>query len=95
MVRALLAVLVLAHVADDLDALKKKFDEEKSKPYVQRTQTIGKIGALKTDEAAEFLIQAFEADKDESVRSYLLTCLGTCGTDKAPAGCKAPKKKQG
>ena len=82
--RVLLPFLLLS-AGDDLESLKKQFDAEKDKTYVQRVSTISKIGALKTDDAADFLLHVFEKDKDESVRSYALTALGTCGTDKATA----------
>lgn len=79
----MLILLLLA--AEDLASLKEKFEAEKSKPYAERYQTVAKIGGLKTDEAAEFLIEIFEKDKDESIRSSALTYLGICGTPKAIA----------
>ena len=48
----ILLALFLFVQADDLDSLKKKFTEEKTQTYSKRYSTIGKIGGLKTDEAA-------------------------------------------
>ncbi len=81
----LLTIAALLLPVDDLETLKKKFDEDKAKPYAERVGTITKIGGLKTDAAADFLERIFTTDKDESVRSASLSNLGTCGTPRAVA----------
>ncbi len=75
---------LLQQPADTLESLAKTFEEEKAKAFTQRTSTMAKIGALKSDAAAEFLEKVYDNAKEEdSVRSYALTCLGTCGVERA------------
>ncbi len=69
--------------APSLDALKKKFVAEGAKTAGERFATIQQIGALRTKEAAEFLFAALAPEKDASVRTYLVTALGTNGTPEA------------
>lgn len=73
-------LLALAFQGDTLETLKQQFESERDKPFTQRYGTLSKIGNLKTEEAAAFLVQVFETEKDTSIRSYALTSLGTCAT---------------
>lgn len=90
-----MAALILALILENLEELKKRFADERSKPYAERTSTIAKIGALKSDAAADFLISVFETDADANVRSYALTALGNCGTAKAASKLLAVAKDEG
>ena len=55
--RTLLLGLLLVRVGDDLDTLKKSYEDEKGKPYIERYQTSAKLGALKSEEAASLLVE--------------------------------------
>jgi HEAT repeat protein len=71
--RSMICVLALVLLlAQDLDALKAKFDAEKDKPSEQRADTVAAIAALKSDEAVAFLAEVFDKDKDPGVRADAL-----------------------
>src|SRR5687767_9583593 len=67
----------------DLDALRKRFEAEKDKPAVQRTDTVAALVALKSDDAGAFLLEIFDQAKDSAVRAAVLKGLADWG---APAG---------
>ncbi|RPH36641.1 MAG: hypothetical protein EHM91_15805, partial [Planctomycetota bacterium] len=70
---ALLAIVLL--LAQDVDALKARFNAEKEKPSDHRAETVAALAALKTDDAAAFLAEIFEKDKDAGVRAAALKGL--------------------
>jgi HEAT repeat protein len=77
------AAILLALQGADLDALKAKFEAEKTLPAAQRLATIGAIGALKSEPAAAFLEKAFDDEKDPAVRYQALRGLADCATSAA------------
>ncbi len=78
-----MAAVLLWLAQDDLEALGRQFEAEKDLPAARRADAIGKIGALRTDEAAGFLGKAFAAEKDLEVRRHVLSSLAACGTEAA------------
>jgi HEAT repeat protein len=79
---SLVAAVLLLGQADGLEALAKQFEEERSKPREERSQTVRKIAALATDPALAFLEKVFETEKDEGLRLDTLWYLGTCGSER-------------
>jgi len=79
---AFLACLFLFQ-ADDLDALKRRYESDRGKEAKDRTATVVEIGKLKSDEAAEFLIKISDREVDRTVRRAVFQALGACGTPNA------------
>jgi len=83
--RSLLFLALLVTQDADLDAFKARFAAEKDLPAAQRTPTLAAVAAQKSDDAAAFLIEVYDKDKDSAVRAAALKGLGDCS---APAGIK-------
>lgn len=79
----ILLALLLSVTSGDLDSLKRKFEQEKQKKAEDRQATIVALGKLQTTEAADFLIGAFEKERDPAVRKYAIQALAACGTPNA------------
>lgn len=78
-----MGLLLALLLQDDLDALKAQFKTEQPEPYAKRYATINKIGALKTDAAARFLLEALPSETDASVKGAVVRAVGATQTDVA------------
>jgi HEAT repeat protein len=78
----LLALLLLAQDSD-LDALERRFEQEKKLTADERKPTVMAIARLRTEEAAGFLSDVFDRDADEALRRFTLQGLAVCGTPNA------------
>lgn len=81
--RGLLLLLLIAPLQDDLESLKKKFKAEQSEAYTKRASTISRIGALKTEEAARFLVGVLDGETDRAVCGALVRAMGATRTEYA------------
>lgn len=75
----LLALLIQA----DFEALKAQFKAEQAKAYAERYATINKIGALKSDAAAKFLLEALPGEPDAAVKGAIVRAAADTQTDLA------------
>ncbi len=78
-----LAAVLLVLSQDSLDALKERFEAERERAPAERAAVLELIAALRSDEAADFLGKAFEAEKDEDLRRLILRSLADCGSEEA------------
>ena len=56
---------------------------EQAEAYAKRTPTINKIGALKTDAAAQFLLETLPGESDAAAKGAIVRALGATQTDPA------------
>lgn len=78
-----LAAFLLQDPDAKLDELLKKFEDERKFADSQRYPTIVAIGAVKTVKATKALLKAYDAEKDETIKGYIVTAIGATRTDLA------------
>lgn len=83
----LLALLLLQE--DDLASLKTLWASQRNDPLLNRVETIHRIAALKTDDAADFLItDIYLASHSHEVNEAIAAALATNASDRALGGLK-------
>lgn len=78
-----IAVSVVLVQDDPIEALRAKFEAERSHPAVRRVATLTAAAAFDSDPAVEFLAEVFDKETDEAVRAGAVKALATCSVEPA------------